>query len=114
MMASDLPARAASRRLFLAAAAGTGAALSLPLQPSGALGCALAAGRRPIKLVVVSDTHLGYKSNEAAETLWARTAAEIAAIDADLVLHLGDLVDGGQEPLYPHYLKHRGQIKAPV
>jgi 3',5'-cyclic AMP phosphodiesterase CpdA len=98
-----------SRRLFVAAVAGTGAALSLPIPM-----LAKARQGQSLKLVVVTDTHLGYKSSEAAEQLWNRTAAEIAEIDADLVLHLGDLVDRGQEALYPRYLQHRRQIKTPV
>jgi predicted phosphodiesterase len=98
----------ASRRLFVAAVASAGASLSLPLP------LLAEAGRRPLKLVVLTDTHLGYKSSEAAEQLWKQTAAEVAAIDAGLVLHLGDLVDRGQEPLYPRYLEHRRQIEMPV
>lgn len=98
-----------SRRLFLSALGGTSLTLSLAYKaraskpPSPAL-----------RLVVVTDTHLGYKDSDAAEILWSRTAAEIAAIDADAVLHLGDLVDRGQEPLYAKYMEHRGKIKAPV
>lgn len=98
-----------SRRLFVAAVAGTGAALSL----SSPVLATVTHGQL-LKLVVVTDTHLGYKSSEAAEQLWNQTAAEIAEIDAGLVLHLGDLVDRGQEALYPRYLQHRRQIKTPV
>jgi predicted phosphodiesterase len=95
--------------VFVGAVAGAGVSLSLPLP-----GLSADARRQPLKLVVITDTHLGYQSSEAAEQLWKKTAAEVAAIDADLVLHLGDLVDRGQEPLYPRYLEHRRQIKTPV
>jgi 3',5'-cyclic AMP phosphodiesterase CpdA len=99
----------ASRRLFVGALASAGASLTLPLPVLAA-----EARRQQLTLVVITDTHLGYQSNEAAEQLWKQTAAEVAAVAADLVLHLGDLVDRGQEPLYPRYLEHRRQIKSPV
>jgi 3',5'-cyclic AMP phosphodiesterase CpdA len=98
-----------SRRLFVAAVASAGASLTLPMPALAA-----EARRQPLKLVVLTDTHLGYKSSDAAEQRWKQTAAEVATIDADLVLHLGDLVDRGQEPLYPRYVEHRRQIKTPV
>ena len=69
---------------------------------------------KPIKLAIVTDTHLGYQQKESAEKLWLRTAAEIAKSDAQLVLHLGDIVDRGQEPMYPKYVEGRRQIGVPV
>ena len=73
-----------------------------------------AAPLRPIQLAIVTDTHLGYQKKDAAEKLWIRTAAEIAASDAQFVLHLGDIVDSGQEPMYSRYIEGRRQIGVPV
>lgn len=98
------------RREFLSTlTAGAGLSLGLP-----ALARAGANARTAIRFVVVTDTHLGHKDQDSAEKLWSRTAAEIADLDAEFVLHLGDLVDRGQEPLYPKYVEARKQIKSPV
>ena len=67
-----------------------------------------------LSLVVVSDTHLGYKDQESAARQWEQTAAEVGKASADLVLHLGDVVDGGREAQYPVYLKTRETIGKPV
>lgn len=99
-----------SRRHFLASAlAATG---SVVLRPH----CLLAAGKtRPeLNFLVVSDTHLGYKDQATAADLWKKTAAELAGAPGDFVLHLGDIVDGGREAMYPEYLKHRALIEKPV
>jgi 3',5'-cyclic AMP phosphodiesterase CpdA len=70
--------------------------------------------RKRLALIVVSDTHLGYKGGESAARQWEKTAAELAAAEGDLVLHLGDVVDGGREEQYPIYLKTRETIGKPV
>ena len=79
-------------------------------------GCLLAA-KKPlpkVSFLVVSDTHLGYRDKTSAARQWEKTAAEIAKSPAELVLHLGDVVDGGREAQYPVYLKTREQIRQPV
>lgn len=99
-----------SRRSFLSAAiAGTGALAFWPR-------CLQASGKKLQKLsfVVVTDTHLGYRDKEHAAQKWETTAAEIAKADGDLVLHLGDVVDGGRESQYPVYLATRKTIGKPV
>jgi hypothetical protein len=45
---------------------------------------------------------------------WKKMAAEIAKAEGDLVLHLGDVVDGGREAQYPIYLETRKRIGKPV
>ncbi|HUE70453.1 MAG TPA: metallophosphoesterase [Pirellulaceae bacterium] len=59
---------------------------------------------------MVSDTHLGYKDQPAAEALWKRTAGELATTDEAFVLHTGDVVDGGRESQYPLYVAARETI----
>jgi 3',5'-cyclic AMP phosphodiesterase CpdA len=78
---------------------------------------ALSAAGKPlseIAFVVVSDTHLGYRDQPAAATLWQKTAAEIEAAPGAFVLHLGDVVDGGREEQYPIYLETRKGITKPI
>lgn len=74
----------------------------------------LAADLEPLSLVVVSDTHLGYRDQNEAAEIWARAAEEISAGPGDLVLHLGDVVDGGRAEQYPKYLEIRQRIRQPV
>lgn len=97
---------AASRRSFLSAVlAGAG---GLALRPR-----CLSASRRKLKrlsFVVVTDTHLGYHDRNSAAGQWQKTAAEIAKVNSDLVLHLGDIVDGGRESQYPIYAATRETI----
>ncbi len=68
----------------------------------------------PLSLIVVSDTHLGYRDQNHAAAQWERTAAEIDKAEGDLVVHLGDVVDGGREAQYPIYLETRNRIAKPV
>lgn len=101
---------AVSRRSFLSmAAVGAGSVILTPR-------CLQAAGknRPPLSFIVVSDTHLGYRDKAAAAKQWGKTAAEVAKSNGDLVLHLGDVVDGGRENQYPIYLKTRNSIGKPV
>lgn len=105
----NLELRCASRRRFLSLAATAGGALVL--RPA----CLLAGpARKRLSFIVVSDTHLGYRDSDSAARQWEKTAAEIAAADGDLVVHLGDVVDGGREEQYPIYLKTRETIGKPV
>jgi predicted phosphodiesterase len=67
-----------------------------------------------LSLAIVSDTHLGYQDKEQAAKQWEATATEIGNSPAALVLHLGDVVDGGREAQYPIYLKTREKIGKPV
>jgi 3',5'-cyclic AMP phosphodiesterase CpdA len=73
-----------------------------------------AAALPELSFIVVSDTHLGYRDQDSAAKLWNRTAAEIAGAEGDVVLHLGDVVDGGREPQYAVYLEGRKAIRKPV
>ena len=67
-----------------------------------------------LRFVVLSDTHLGYKDQPGAATQWEKTAQHIAKTKGDFVLHLGDVVDRGQEDQYAVYLKSRAQISVPI
>ena len=99
-----------TRRSFLSSlVAGAG---SLVIRPR----CLQAGGRdlRPLSFLVVADTHLGYRDQEHAAAGWAKTALELGQAQGDLVVHLGDLVDGGREPQYPVYLATRKTIGKPV
>ena len=69
---------------------------------------------RTLRFIVVSDTHLGYRDQDRAGRQWDQTAAEIARSEGDLVLHLGDVVDGGRASQYPLYLATREKIGKPV
>ncbi|QDU97508.1 metallophosphoesterase family protein [Lignipirellula cremea] len=99
-----------TRRSFLSATLATGAALSL--RPR----CLQAAGRdlKPLTFAIVTDTHVGYRMQESAAKQWEKTAAELREAPGELVLHLGDLVDQGQESQYPIYLAAREKIGKPV
>ncbi|MEQ8791791.1 MAG: metallophosphoesterase [Pirellulaceae bacterium] len=100
---------APTRRRFVSLAAAAGGAVLL--HPTSLL-----AGprRERLSFIVVSDTHLGYRDKESAARQWRQTAAEIAEAEGDLVLHLGDVVDGGREEQYPIYLEARQRIGKPV
>lgn len=70
--------------------------------------------RQRISFLVVSDTHLGYQDKQAAAGQWKKTAAELARAPGDLIIHLGDVVDGGREPQYAVYQEIRETIGKPV
>lgn len=72
------------------------------------------AKRRPLEILVISDTHLGYKGQESARRQWLATADELSKAPGALVLHLGDVVDGGREPQYALYKEIRERIGKPV
>ncbi|MBT4726309.1 MAG: hypothetical protein HON92_05985 [Planctomycetaceae bacterium] len=77
----------------------------------------LANSKRPLSklsFLVASDTHLGYKNSTSAEKRWIQAAAELKSATGDLVLHLGDIVDGGREEQYAVYLREREKIGKPV
>lgn len=77
----------------------------------------LANFKRPLstlRFLVASDTHLGYKNSNSAEKRWIQAAAELKMATGDLVLHLGDIVDGGREDQYAVYLREREKIGKPV
>lgn len=99
-----------SRRSFLSAAImATGSFAFMPR-------CLQAKGKdlRKLSFVVVTDTHLGYRDQDRAARQWEKAAAEIAKAEGDLVLHLGDVVDGGRESQYPVYISARDTIGKPV
>jgi predicted phosphodiesterase len=97
------------RRQFLATSALASSTLLLPTAMR-----ASDTTRKDIEFVVVTDTHLGYKDQDAALKLWAKTAAAIDKSPGSFVLHLGDLVDRGVDEQYPRYLEARKQIRKPV
>jgi len=70
--------------------------------------------RTKLSLLIVSDTHLGYQDKESAQRQWEKTAAALREAPGDIVLHLGDIVDGGREPQYAVYKKIRDTIGKPV
>lgn len=93
-----------SRRQALPILAG---ALTMPLHA--------ATSRSEISFLVITDTHLGYTRDVAkAETLWKSTSAQLAEEPGAFVLHLGDVVDGGQTDQYANYLAGRAVIGKPV
>jgi 3',5'-cyclic AMP phosphodiesterase CpdA len=67
-----------------------------------------------LRFLVISDTHLGHKNSITAEKRWIQAAAELSTTTGDLVLHLGDIVDGGREEQYAVYLREREKIGKPV
>ena len=73
-----------------------------------------APANEPIEFLVASDTHLGYRDKETAEKQWRAAAKELATLPGDLVLHLGDVVDGGRVKLYATYKEIRDSIGKPV
>lgn len=66
------------------------------------------------EFLVVTDTHLGYKEKTGAERQWEKTAAELATARGEFILHLGDIVDRGQEAQYSIYRRIRDTIGKPV
>ena len=79
--------------------------------------CLWAAGASELpalSFIVVSDTHLGYHDQPRAARQWKATAKEIDKAAGELVLHLGDVVDGGRESQYPVYLETRKLIRKPI
>lgn len=67
-----------------------------------------------LSFIVITDTHVGYRDQDGAANRWERMATELAREKGDLILHLGDVVDGGRESQYPIYLKSRKKIGIPV
>ena len=66
------------------------------------------------EFLVVTDTHLGYREKTGAERQWEKTAAQLAEANGEFLLHLGDVVDRGQEPQYAIYRRIRDTIGKPV
>ena len=101
------------RRLFLGAVGagvlGSGTRATVALDE-----CVAAADRRPLELLVVTDTHLGYRDQESARRQWEATSLELAQAPGERIVHLGDVVDGGREPQYAIYKEIRDQIGKPV
>lgn len=101
-----MPVRS-SRRTFLGALAAGFTVAPLALRADDR-------PRKPVSFLVISDTHLGYKDQDAAAAQWKKTAAELAKAPGDLIVHLGDVVDGGREPQYAVYKEIRDAIGKPV
>ncbi|MDB5337980.1 MAG: metallophosphatase [Planctomycetaceae bacterium] len=95
-----------TRRTFLRSITGSLVLAPLALQAYGR--------ERRASFLVVSDTHLGRNDDSAAAEQWKRTAAEMAKAAGKLILHLGDIVDGGREPQYAIYKQIRDTINKPV
>jgi 3',5'-cyclic AMP phosphodiesterase CpdA len=94
-----------SRRQSLALSLG---AASVAIDFGTRLGSAAEKGDRPsewpnFSFIIVTDTHLGHKKSDGAERQWKKTAPELAKAPGEFVLHLGDVVDAGQEPQYAIY-----------
>lgn len=68
----------------------------------------------PITFAIVSDTHLGRKDSKSPETNWRQAIAEINQLNAEFVLHLGDVVDSARETQYPIYAETRKLLKKPI
>lgn len=81
---------------------------------AGSLSVAQAAGRERLSFAIFSDTHIGYRGRDSARIQWQKTADELAKLDVSFLLHLGDVVDGGQVELYPVYREIRERITRPV
>jgi predicted phosphodiesterase len=94
-----------SRRFAVRSALGTAALTLCPLTRR-----AVGAERTPLRFLVVTDTHLGYRDQDSATQQWKRTADELARAEGKFVLHLGDVVDGGREVHYPAYVDIRKSI----
>ena len=99
------------RRVVLSSAVVAGGPLLL--RPR-CLWTAGASGLPALSFIVVSDTHLGYHDQPRAAQRWEATAKEIDEAAGELVLHLGDVVDGGRESQYPVYLAARKLIRKPI
>lgn len=67
-----------------------------------------------LKMIIVSDTHLGYRDQDHATSQWEKTVTQINQLPADMILHLGDIVDGGREEKYPVYLQARKKLDKPI
>jgi len=108
-MSTALVQRHDRRRFVKAVSAGVGGLILWP--------ACLRAGsrqREAVRFIVISDTHVGYHGQDRAAGLWEKTAAEIADAEGDVVIHLGDIVDGKREDQYPIYLAARRRIGKPV
>ena len=108
--ADRVPQTTTRRRFLLSSAAGVAGYSFLP----AALARANRATLTTVSIIVVSDTHLGYRNQEHATRQWEKTVAEINQTRADAVFHLGDVVDGGREEQYPVYLQTRNKLDKPV
>lgn len=97
----------ATRRTFLSSMTASLVLAPLALQATGG-------GDRKASFLVVTDTHLGRNDDPAAIEQWKKTAAELGKASGDLILHLGDIVDGGRESQYAIYKEIRDAIKKPV
>lgn len=98
-----------TRRTLGAAAA----VLTLRCSTGALRGADEKSARQPLRFLVVTDTHLGYRDQEAAGEQWKRTAGELARAEGRFVLHLGDVVDGGREAQYPKYVETRRTVDKP-
>ena len=116
--AHDGSGRGWSRRRVLTKGATTalaGTVIGLDLRTAAAAAPEGLPKRWPaFEFLVVTDTHLGYREKTGAERQWEKTAAELAEAKGDFILHLGDVVDRGQEPQYPIYRRIRDTIGKPV
>ncbi len=116
--AVELSLGTALRRPAITTAAPPGAAPNTAASQAAASQAAAprakSAERRPLEILVISDTHLGYKGQESARRQWLATADELSKAPGSLVLHLGDVVDGGREPQYALYKEIRERIGKPV
>lgn len=93
---------------------GIAAPASHGLSNSLAFPASVADERPEVRLLIVTDTHLGYRDKDDARRQWERTAKALDESAGKVVLHLGDVVDGGREPQYAIYKEIRDRIRKPV
>lgn len=67
-----------------------------------------------LSFCIISDTHLGRKDRTTPLHQWEQAVSQMNGGNAVLVLHLGDVVDGGREPQYPLYVQARQKLDKPV
>lgn len=68
----------------------------------------------PLSFVIVSDTHLGRKDNDAAERNWRKAIDEINDLPGAFVLHLGDVVDNARANQYPLFAGSVERLSKPL
>jgi 3',5'-cyclic AMP phosphodiesterase CpdA len=76
--------------------------------------CLAADNTLAAEFLVISDTHLGRNDNDEAVLQWEATAKELATAPGEVVLHLGDVVDGGREAQYAIYKATAKTIGKPI
>ena len=104
-----MPVASSTRRVWLTnMAAGCVGGLT------ASLAIAAVEKRTPLKFAIVTDTHLGRQDKTTAQKQFQAIADELAEVDVEFVLHLGDVVDAGRVEQYSVYKDIRDSIGKPV